>query len=169
MHYFIFSVGKQHAVILAGQELWRRTEKVNCCSYWSIVDSVHLFGIICSSSVILCGNTRALYWAPVTIFSCYYVLYLQMLSESTLVLSITISRMTAKKQKLFDFFSNPVDVENFTDVYEDEKIETDVLGEEFAVTVCTSTFVFHKQCTNVFHSFSQSSFPDALQILDIHE
>ena len=77
--------------------------------------------------------------------------------------------MTLKNKNCLTFFSNPVDVENFTDVYEDEKIETDVLGEEFAVTVCTSTFVFHKQCTNVCHSFGQSSFPDALQILDIHE
>ena len=68
-----------------------------------------------------------------------------MSSESTLVLSITISRMTAKKQKLFDFFSNPVAIENINDVYVEENMETDVFGEEFAVTVFTYyTFVFHQ-------------------------
>jgi len=69
--------------------------------------------------------------------------------------------MAAKKQKLFDFFSNPVPIKNFDDVYVEENIETDVFGEEFAVTVCTSTFAFHKQCTNVCHNFGQSSLPDA--------
>jgi len=88
-----------------------------------------------------------------------------MSSESTLLLSITISRMTAKKQKLFDFFSNPVPIKNFDDVYVEENIETDVFGEEFAVNVCTSTFAFHKQCTNVCHNFWPIQGPDLQNIL----
>ena len=76
--------------------------------------------------------------------------------------------MTDKKT-FWLFFSNPLPKEVITDDYVGEHMETDVFGEEFAVTVCTSTFLFHKQCTNVCHSFGQSSVPDAPQILDMHE